>query len=310
LIRGLRPTDAFAYAAFRRRTPVNAALARPDGYDAPLDARDFVGGVLSIDPRRRRWVHVANGQIRGLAVVTSRFGADVWDIERLFLTSSPEATRVGVDLLNHVCTSAVEDGVQKVFLRLPEDSEVVLIARNAGFISYCSELILRRRTAEPSAITSVAGLRPRRRADHLGLFRLYCSVAPAFVRQAEAVTLQEWRSADGWWRPPVDWRLPNRTDRVLPGNDGIRVWISTENRTRVLRVVSTCEDSALAWAAVSAELSRLGAHRPASVVLRDYQGCLLPGAEALGFDLWTRHTLMVRQLAVRVPEPRLVPLRI
>jgi hypothetical protein len=309
LIRGLRPTDAFAYAAFRRRSPVNAALARPDGYNSPLTVRDFLGGVLAVDPRRRRWIHVVNGQIRGLAVVTSRFGADVWDVERLFLASNPDVARVGIDLLNHVCTSAIEDGVQKVFLRLPDDSETVHVARQVGFAVYCSELVLRRRTADQSAAEPVGGLRARRRSDHLGLFRLYTAVAPSFVRQAEGMTLQEWRSTDGWWAPPVDWRLPNRTDKVLPGDDGIRVWVSTDNHAHVLRAVSACEDAGLAWAVIASELARRGAHRPVSIVLRDYQACLVPGAEALGFDLWTRHTLMVKMLAVRVPETRLVPVR-
>jgi hypothetical protein len=310
LIRGLRPTDAFAYAAFRRRSPVNAALARPDGCNSPLTVRDFFGGVLALDPRRRRWIHVVSGQIRGLAVVSFRFGADVWDVERLFLASSPDVARVGADLLNHVCASAIEDGVQKVFLRLPEDSEAVPVAHQAGFAAYCSELVLRRRTADQVATSVVPGLRARRRSDHLGLFRLFCAVAPAFVRQAEGMTLQEWRSTDGWWAPPVDWRLPDRTDKVLPGADGIRVWVSTDNYARVLRVVSACDDAGLAWAAIASELARRGAHRPASVVLRDYQGCLLPGADALGFDLWTRHTLLVKMLAVRVPESRLMPLRV
>ena len=309
MIRGLRPTDVFAYTAFLRQSPVSAALANPSGFTSPLSLRDFLGGVVALDLGRRRWVYLRAGQIRALAVATARFGADVWDVDRLFLASSPDIGRVGSGMLMHICACAVEDGVQRVFLRLDEESQAVLVARQAGFVTYCSELILRRRVDDPILPEPLPGLRSRRLVDHQSLFRLYCGVTPSYVRQVEGMTLHEWRSTDGWWAPRVDWRLRSRSDRVVAGNDGARVWMTVDTRARVIRVMAGCADAEVAGALVAHGVAMLGADRSVTVVVREYQGCLLPGIEALGFEPWARHVLMAKTLAVRVPEARLVPMR-
>ncbi len=310
MIRAFRPTDVVAYMAFRKQTPDNEALVRADGKAATPTIGALLGGPL--EPRRERWVLIDRGQIVGLVAAKARSGADVWDVDELMAAPAASPDRVYARLLEHLCRAAVEEGVQKVFLRLREDSEAVAGARQVGFFRYTTEQIYQHAPASSPAV-ALDGLRLRRPIDHQALFHLYSGAVPAFVRQVEGLTLQEWRWTDGWngrampWQPTGTWRR----DFVLCGGHGdVAAWLQIEHRTRQLRLLVDGREGELARAVVAFGLAHLGPGGPVTLPLREYQAALRPHLEEQGFTLVAQHALLARALASRIPEGKMVPVRV
>ena len=224
------------------------------------------------------------------------------------IASSVDADRVCMRLLDHICDAAVEEGVQKVFLRLAEGSPWLQPAHQAGFVHYTSEQVYMLPHLSPIARPTVPGLRPRRPADHQALFQLYSAAVPAHVRQIEALTLQEWRWIDNWGlvstalRPGLTRR---RRDLVVQAEGGIEAWLPVD-----LRLRPDPRQAADLPLLLSRGLSELPPGRPVDFPVRDYQTELAAPLEELGFYRGESQALLARMLTVRVPERRLVPARV
>ena len=109
------------------------------------------------------------------------------------LLSGDSREEVSLPLLESLSQEAALQGVQKLFLRLPEESPLLSAARRAGYAPYLRERLFMAVHPAFSEVEAPAGLSPRRRSDTLDLYRLYASLAPVRVRQAEGFTLQEWQ---------------------------------------------------------------------------------------------------------------------
>jgi hypothetical protein len=313
VIRALRPTDLGAFLTFRAKAPANDALIGPTPRPSPLGLSDFVGRSLALQPGRETWVQIEHGQIHGVVATRARFGTDVWDIDKLMIASSVDADRVCMRLLDHICEAAVEEGVQKVFLRLAEDSAWLQPAHQAGFAHYTSEQLYMLPHLSPTTRPIVPGLRPRRPADHQALFQLYSAAVPAHVRQIEALTLQEWRWIDNWGlvstalQPGLTRR---RRDLVVQVEGGIEAWLPVDLHARALRLTTDPRQAADLPLLLRRGLSELPAGRPVFFPVRDYQTELAGPLEELGFYPGESQALLARMLTVRVPERRLVPARV
>lgn len=308
MIRAPRPTDVFAYLAFRSQTAENEALIRADGKTAVPTVTALLGG--SLEPRSERWVLVDRGQIVGLVGARARFGADVWDVDQLIASSSADTDRVYRRLLEHVCRQAVQEGVQKVFLRLHEESEALSAARHAGFVKYAAEHVHYQPEPRPSVLSVPDGLRPRCPIDHQAIFQLYCSAVPAFVRQVEGLTLQEWRWTDGWRPHPMPWRPGGlrRRDFALRDGGNVVAWLQVDPRGRQLALLVDSRKPEVARSVLAYGVAELG-RGPITLPLREYQLALQPELEEQGFRPVARHALLARMLVSRVPEVRLVPIQ-
>lgn len=310
MIRTPRPTDVLAYVAFRNQTPDNEAVTTAGGKTIAPTIGALLGGSLALNPRRERWVLVDQGQIVGLVAAKARSGADVWDVDELMAAPAADADRVYARLLEHLCGQAVEDGVQKVFLRLHEESEATIAARQAGFFRYTTEHVYHHADATPPTV-ALDELSPRRPVDHQALFQLYSAAVPAFVRQVEGLTLQEWRWTDGWNVHPVLWRpvSPRRRDFVVREGSAIVAWLQVDLRARLLRLLVDAREAELARVVLAFGLAHLGSGGPVTLPLREYQAALRPHLEEQGFELVARHALLAKALAIRVPEGKMVPIR-
>lgn len=296
------------------RAPENEALLGPALRASRLSLREVVSRSLALRPGHETWIQIENGQIHGLAAAHARLGADVWDVDHLVIDPTIDADRVCQRLLDHLCGAAVEEGVQKVFLRLPEDSVWVPVARQVGFVHYTTEQVHVLPALEPQERPLVPGLRPRRPADHQSLFQLYSAVVPLHVRQIEAMTLQEWRWNDNWGfasvasvRPALSRR---RRDLVVQSEGQIDVWLQVQTRLRTIQLLVDADAGIDTAVLLRRALSELAPPGPVGFSLRDYQGGLAHHLHDLGFQPGESQALLARLLAVRVPERRLVPARV
>lgn len=314
LIRALRPTDLPAFLNFRTRAPANEALLGPALRAGRLSVRDFLGRSLALNPGHETWVQVEQGQLYGLVAARARFGTDVWDVDQLMVTPAIDDDRVALRLLSHLCEAAIEEGVHKVFLRLPLDSPWLQPARQAGFVQYTTEHVFVLPSLGPAAKPPVQGLRPRRPADHQPLFQLYSAAVPAHVRQIEALTLQEWRWTDHWGFSTMaslgGGVRRRRRDLVVRDNGHASAWVQVDLVQRVLRVLLDANEATPVADLIERGLAELPPARPVAFALREYQTELAAPIEQRGFRPIETQALLAQVLTVRIPERRLVPARV
>jgi len=314
MIRAFRPTDVLAYLAFSRRNPGSEALRGAVGEALSPSLGGFVGDAIALDTGRAHWALFDDGAIHGLIAVRARFGADVWDVERLML--APDADYDGTlgKLLDSMLTHASEEGVQRVFLRVRENSDSLSMARRMGFQPYASERV----HVCPAAVGSplpvspdvAFSIRPRRPVHHQPIFQLYTSAVPAHVRQVEGFTLQEWRWTDGWQAGAIPWSrgVARRQDYVAVGQEGVAGWLQVDYQARMLTILVD-SPSDLARHLIDFGVRQLGPGGPYRLALRDYQSSHEAMLGEAGFSPGDRHLLLARSLAVRVPEAKLVPVQ-
>jgi hypothetical protein len=317
MIRALRPTDVLAYVSFSRDVARfggdGASPAGQTGFQMLPTVARFLGRSLAIELGRETWVQIDHGRISGLVSAKRREGTDVWDIDELTYLQSDDAGRTAVRLLEQLLTAAADDGIHKVYLRLPEDSPAQQWVRQVGFFRYCSEVTYRKAELPTFARSSVAlQLRRRRPSDHQPLFQLYSSAVPFRVRQAEGMTLHEWRWSDGWGMRPAglsSFLRGARTDYVADGPARPFVWLQVDRRERRLSLLTDLQQDVDVDDLLRFGMSRLGAGRSAQCAARDYQPGLASALERAGFVPVKSETLFARALAARVPELKLVPMR-
>jgi hypothetical protein len=134
--------------------------------------------------------------LSSLASARMRSGVRAWEVDRLHLKESAQA----LDLLEQIVQCAGSRGAERVFLRVPCDSEIVDQARRAGFFPYYEEMHLTGTEWLPE--TSISGdvadrftTADRRAPDQHGLFQLYCAATPQRVREGIGVTIDQWQDS-------------------------------------------------------------------------------------------------------------------
>jgi hypothetical protein len=242
-----------------------------------------------------------------------REGADVWDIDELSFLPLPDADRTAIRLLEQLLTAAADDGVHKVFLRLLDGSPAQDWVRQVGFFRYCTEATYGRPEL-PTFSKSVTTLRMRRRrpSDHQPLFQLYCAAVPFRVRQAEGMTLHEWRWTDGWGVRSAgvgSFVRGSRTDYVVDGAARPSAWLQVDRKRRRLALLTDPQHDVDVAEVLRFGMSRLGAGGGALCSARDYQPSVAAALEDAGFVAVQHESLYARALAARVPELKFVPMR-
>ena len=311
MIRPLHPIDMPSYMDFARRACYSEAAAGCNGSPLSTHFLDVLGRSLALDAPAQTWIYTAGGEILGLMAVKRRRGTAIWEVERLVGRDSPGADSALESLLEHLSCLGGREGVHKIFLRLPLSSPLLPIARRAGFFAYSRETIYRLGNLPTADGLELAPLRMRRSFDHQKLFQHYIRSVPARVRQAEGLTLQEWRWFDGW-KPRRRWRFAfprSRQDFVWERDDEMIAWLQIDRGRRLLQglldemQVSPEEaDSVLAFA-----LSRLPASGPVFFPVREYQSMFEGVLKHHRFEYAGEYALLVRLLTVRVGERCLVP---
>ena len=135
--------------------------------------------------------------LSSLASARIRRGVRAWEVDRLHLQDTDQT----LDVLEQVVTAAGTRGAEKVFLRVPCDSEILDTARRAGFFPYYEEIHLTGHewVGDPGEVIGHQLEIPERytaedraTADSYGLFQLYCAATPQQVREGIGLTFDQW----------------------------------------------------------------------------------------------------------------------
>ncbi len=299
MIRPVRPTDLVGLAVLQRRGYPNQAYGRRAlgrGRDDWADLFRVLNPLVSLEIRRHTLLFDDGDRLAGL-VSTLPFGR-YWEVDRLIWAPDGRPQDCA-ELLSRLGLDAAQQGVERIYLRLSNESPLLGAARAAGFVPYKVETLFRGGPIQVSAGDPRAG-RPRRRGDDLALFRLYSRVVPVSVRQAEAMTLTEWRQ---WFRG-------GRQLVVEEGGEPV-LWARLTAADDQLQLTAEARD--LPEPAVARHLgSFISRHAGKKVVLglvADYQPHVAAALEQLGFEPVGRFTCLVRHQTVRVKAQKLVPVR-
>ncbi|MBI3968435.1 MAG: hypothetical protein HY329_22600 [Chloroflexi bacterium] len=306
-VRPLLPTDLLPFLSFYRRTPREQGLVGRNNATRSLGLTDFAG-----IPLQHCWIALRDGQIAGITAVRPGSTVDTWQIERFVCLPDVQEAAVRLELLRRLCESAAEEGVQRIFIRSHADSPLVDTARQIAFVQYTNEILYRHPHVPRVVGVNYLGFRARRGKDHHALFRLYSSAVPGSVRQAEGMTLEEWRRSEGWRLHSPRRGFPftdRRRDYVVGENGTIFAWLQIDRSRRSISVLVDPKAEISLEGIVEFGLSKLNTGAEALCLVRDYQGGLAHALEARGFGPVAEHALLVRMLAVWVKEPRLVPVR-
>ncbi len=168
--------------------------------------------------------------LSSLASALVRGGLRAWEVDRLHLKTSEQA----LDLLEQVVGAAAARGAEKVYLRVPQDSQIVDEACRAGFFPYYDEIHLTGHEAT-GQIENGGGdttdttyghhartlerysSEDRAEPDSHGLFQLYCASTPQQVRVGVGMTFDQW--CDSQEQPQ-----PRRHETVLKLEGKIVGW--------------------------------------------------------------------------------------
>ena len=250
---------------------------------------------------------------------------DEWTITTLATTErAPE--RIWEALLEEVCEAAGEEGVIRLFVKIPMNEPLAQIFRGLGFTRYVNERVWGNLYFDPEGVgadePARKPLRKQSNRDAWDMLQLYKAVTPPVVQGAEILTSRQWQIS----HMPRPWKYsqgllesayvwPDQTEREGSGSTAlggfVRLltgarghWITLLFRPELAnrRLCDLALDYIL-WKA-----ARLGT-KPVYCALREYQTEVEPLLEDRGFHLLTEQSLLVKYLAepIKEQQPALVP---
>ena len=215
-------------------------------------------------------------------------------------------------LIEHLANQALERGVHRLFVRLPLEDPLTAVFRKHSFRQYAVENVLYSERPQARPQQELAGLRAERGRDHALVYQLYRKLTPAGVATIEAPNYKEWRALQGEWfgHHPIRGESDDQfvVDRVEVVG-WLRVQRSSSTRPHTLSFMALPEDH-LPDELADYALGLLGP-RPGAVwsSLRHYDSHMIEALRGRGFETLVNQSLMVKDLALRVParEKGMVP---
>jgi hypothetical protein len=269
--------------------------------DARLgDLANIVGDWFNPQLRPCVWVYAEGLALRGLASVRDRRSSHAWEVNRLMVADQDQ--NCCLKLLEHVSSAGGRLGVGRIFLRLLADSPLLKAAQETGFLPYSTEHVyLRERTEGTQAKRgSPPASSPRRKKadDENRLFELYHACVPPHVRRAEGVTYKEWQS-NREKSLGQEWVFEKGGDLVA--------WVATDASRHCgqLDILAAARDEM--QSAVEYGLNSLSGCQQICCLVPDFDGALLRLLEDRGFSRVMTHSVLTRELLVRVVEPYAMP---
>jgi len=252
---------------------------------------------------------------------TATLGPNAWQILNLCLNPALDRFQGGTALLDHLFSEGLNRGVTKFIVRVPVDDPVADLFRARGFTAYATEHALLTETVTPRPAAALAGWRPMRREDELGLYLLYSATTPKPVAAVEASNFAEWRRTYSIASRSA--RLPRRPGqpRFVVERVQVVAWMSLVpgggGRPHTLSLMAAAQPADLWPALIKRSLSYVAEHHPGPVwcSLRHYDAAAIKLLQREGFEVIASQTLMVKELPLKVPakvrvrikEKRLVP---
>ena len=267
-----------------------------------LSPTAMASGLVLQRERVRCSVLTKGMHLRALASVRARSGPRAWEVHCLNL--SLEMEMEGTELLERLCVLAGDGGGERVFLRLPAQSHVVGLARQAGSPP-CAQETLYRREASPSPIALTAKfIRPFFPIDEYPIFRLYNECVPSKVKRTYALTFDEWNDA-------LEPSGEREQQGIYETQGCLRGWVRVGSGKRAANRVEIMvhpEEETSSWEdLVSWGLQQGRPMTPFLALVPDHQTTLVRVLERKGFIPTGEYNLMVKSIAVRVKKSALAP---
>ena len=305
MIRSLYPTDLISLRFFSPRVFLNEAITRDRlGRASLLAPQSLLEHWFPLPRRRYTWVWPDRGRILGLVSAKACSGAAAWQIDNL---------RVGDEercfaLLDKVSAFAVEQGVKKLFLRLPSESPLMEVAMRCSFSTYSTDYLYRYiGQGAPRVGESPYLLRPKSSDDDYRLFELYSAAVPALVRTAEGMTFEEWQES----RDRVSW--PQRHREYVWEKEGrLMAWlrISAAGGVGCFEVMFHPLEQEGLERLVNSALVSLNGKSSLFGIVSGFQGQLRNLLPRLEFEEVAQFHALVKGLAIRVWEPSFMPAQV
>ena len=269
----------------------------------------------------------------GLASAGSRAGSRVWEVDHLYLPTTPTLLHPNgqwiyceqevpyLELLERLVQLAGGRNAERVFLRLRSGNPVIALARRVGFFPYFEETLLEGKSSggQASCYGQIAQISPinnlrksaderapadspgdRRPEDDYGLFQLFSASTPARVRAALGLTFDQWKDAR-------ERHGHGRREWVARTNDKIVGWLSLVTRQHIEHGELMAHPNHPEVLPALMGLALAGGGRQRWLV-PDYQesvGDLLRGQ---GFQEAARYAMLIKTVAAQVKSHGMVPL--
>lgn len=323
----------------RRATPFDAprviallqrSLRTPDGVLASALPVPFAAGTLPTFPRLSLGVlgvavgrtHVFleeyRGQLRSAALVYDGRRPE-WVIVVIGAMLEPGGADSVFRLLSGVSAAAARAGMHRLFAAVPDEARARETFFQAGFYSYTRETWLVATRAQLGDASRVDA-REARSADAHDLFRFYAATTPHAVQRAEQLSVQDFdvTRRGGAYDPPHliggnplamrrDVALIDGDERVTRG-----FAFAFEGRDRhphVVKVRTRDGDTELARDMLRLSVRALPVGRAVTVPVRSYEEHVTRALLAEGFRDIATSMLFVKELALKIDEPALAPVR-
>jgi hypothetical protein len=287
---------------------------------------DLLRSQLPMKPRFNFvYVYRDAGRILGWVQARCRWQRrDEWTITTL-ATGDKAPPHVAERLVEQVVREAGEEGVIRVFVKVPDDAPQLSTFRSLGFAPYTHEEIwgslyfgASTTRSEPKDDPRHQLLRPRRARDAWDLMQLYSAITPAAVQRAEMLTTRQWHIshiprpwflAQGLLEKSYVWQDEHGKSeglggfvRLLTGASGHWVTILFRPDLDNREIVPVAIDHAL-WKAAR------HSNKPVYCGIREYQADVGTLLEERGFHLLSSQALLVKYLAqpIKEKQPALAP---
>jgi len=245
-----------------------------------------------------------NESLLGLAQVRTRPGRPERDVVFMSptLDNGNGSHAIWQRLLNHICVKTAEWGTFRIYAKLPLQSEELKIFKNVGFLEYTQENVFQ---LDPSidrtTIKTNLQLRPQESSDGWGLQKLYATLTPRVVQNAEGLAQGQWALTHHRWgeqgrRNGYVWEVGGEILGALHIRAGKRgYWIRTLLHPDAL-------DSTDALCQAALKLTTKKPELPVYFAFRQYEAGWQHTLPAAGFQPITSQVLVVKSMTVRVRE--------
>ncbi len=250
-----------------------------------------------------------NGRLLGLAQMRNRPGRPEQDV--VFMSPTLEAGNgnhaIWQRLLSHLCVQTAEQGRFSLYANLPVDGEAYQLFKIVGFTKYSQEDIYQlgpqwQWPAGQEPAPATVRLRPQQLSDGWGLQRLYASITPRSVQNAEGLAQGQWASTRRNWTEPG-----RRQGYVWEVGGEILGALHIRSGTRGFWVRSMLHPDALDQAEIIAQaalkiIAQKNRDLPVYFALRQYEIGWRSVLLDLGFEPLTTQVLVVKPMVVRLKD--------
>ncbi|MFA5055916.1 MAG: hypothetical protein WC562_07095 [Dehalococcoidia bacterium] len=306
MIRAIYRTDVLSCLFPSPLERPNEAISREvPGRGGFFSPEVFLEHWLPGKGRRRTWVTDEDGRIDSLISVKSNRSSSIWYVDYLQVSDERNCQA----LLEYVSAAAGKRGVRKLFINLSVNGNLIDVARRAGFSSYNTCYIYKfvgSSVPGPVQAPERYAIRVLSEGEENPLYSLYNAVSSPAVKSAEGLTFGEWQDRSG----RCSW-FERRTEFVVYRESALEGYlrVSVSRRAGCFEIIFRhIEGAGLEWL-VSHAVNLLEGRAQIFCIVPVAQWQMRGLLEGSLFEQKIKFETMFRENAIRVEEPRFMPMR-